>query len=304
MMHLVTIERPRWRMGGRDPASLAALATQALIAEVELTPKPGLVDRRGPGPHTDLSLDLMKRSAETLEPFFQLMAEMSGQLPYGQTLREQLGRIGRNAEHAMYRTTGGTNTHKGAIWTLGLLVAAAGHTGQVEAFELANVAGSIARLPDRAAPELVTHGSTVQSHYGVTGARGEAYADFPHVIDVGLPVLRATRVEGRSETASRLCALLAIMTELDDTCVLYRSGAEGAQLVKDGASAALRAGGPETATGDAALIQFDQELFVRRISPGGSADLLAATIFLDCLEFGRQAAEQSGKYWESAHGTN
>jgi triphosphoribosyl-dephospho-CoA synthase len=304
MMHLVTIERPRWRIGGKSSASLAALATQALIAEVELTPKPGLVDRRGSGAHTDLSLDLMRRSAESLEPSFQLMADISKQLPHGQTLREQLGRIGRNAEHAMYMATGGANTHKGAIWILGLLVAAAAHTGQVEAFDLANVAGSIARLPDRAAPELITHGSIVQSRYGVTGARGEADTDFPHVINVGLPVLRASRAEGRAEPACRLCALLAIMAELDDTCVLYRSGVEGAQLVKSGASAVLGAGGPETVAGDAALHQFDQDLLARRISPGGSADLLAATIFLDCLENGRQAAEERGQSWEGAHGTN
>jgi triphosphoribosyl-dephospho-CoA synthase len=204
----------------------------------------------------------------------------------------------------MYRATGGANTHKGAIWILGLLVAAAAHNGHVAAFEVANVAGSIARLPDRAAPERVTHGSIVQSHYGVTGARGEAYADFPHVIDVGLPVLRAARAEGRSAAVSRLCALLAIMAELDDTCVLYRSGVEGARLVKGGASAVMRAGGPETVAGAAALHQFDLDLLARRISPGGSADLLAATIFLDCLEFGRQTEEERGQCWEGAHGAN
>jgi triphosphoribosyl-dephospho-CoA synthase len=296
MMHLVAIECPRLRISGRDSASLAALAKQALIAEAELTPKPGLVDRRGSGAHTDLSLDLMRRSAQSLEPFFQWMAEASGQLLLGRTLRERLGRIGRKAEHAMYSATGGANAHKGAIWIIGLLVAAAGHIGEVEPFDLVKAAGAISRFPDRAAPELVTHGSIVEMHYGVTGARGEAYADFPHVMDVGLPALRAARHHGRLEPAGRLCALLAIMAKLDDTCVLYRSGVEGAKFVKGGATAVLSAGGPGTAAGDAALRHFEKELLARRISPGGSADLLAATIFLDSLEF--------GQHWESTYGTN
>jgi triphosphoribosyl-dephospho-CoA synthase len=304
MMHLVAYERPRPRIRERNFASLATLAKQALIAEAELTPKPGLVDRRGSGAHTDLTLDLMKRSAHSIEPFFQSMDEMSGQLPLGPTLREQLARIGRNAERAMYRSTGGTNTHKGAIWILGLLVAAAGHTGEVDPFSVAKLAGSIARFPDCVSPELVTHGSIVQMRHGFTGARGEAYGDFPHIVDVGLPVLRAARHHGRSEPASRLCSLLAIMGKLDDTCVLYRGGVQGAQFVKAGASAVLRAGGPGTAAGDAALLQFDQELLARRVSPGGSADLLAATIFLDSLEFGEQAVEENGQHWESTHGTN
>jgi triphosphoribosyl-dephospho-CoA synthase len=304
MMHLVAIEHARPRVSAKGYTSFATLAKHALIAEAELTPKPGLVDRRGSGAHTDLSLDLMRRSAKSLEPFFQLMVEMSVQLPLGQTLREQLARIGRNAERAMYRATGGTNTHKGAIWVIGLLVAAAAHTGEVEPVSVAQVAGAIARFPDRVSTELVTHGSIVQMRHGFTGARGEAYGDFPHAIDVGLPVLRAARHLGKSELASRLCALLAIMAKLDDTCVLYRSGLEGAGIVRDGASAVLSAGGPETDAGDAALRQFDQELLARRISPGGSADLLAATIFLDSLEFGDQAVEENGQHWESTHGTN
>jgi triphosphoribosyl-dephospho-CoA synthase len=132
----------------------------------------------------------------------------------------------------MYAATGGTNTHKGAIWVLGLLVAAASHTDEVEPLQLAKMAGSISRLPDTGRPELVSHGAIVQSRYGATGARGEAYADFPHVIDFGLPMLRATRADGKSESASRLCALLAIMATLDDTCVLCRGGPKGADLVK------------------------------------------------------------------------
>ena len=105
---------------------LGALARQALIAEAELTPKPGLVDRRGSGAHTDLSLALMRRSAFAIEPFISRMAFQSMQEQPSAHLRETLAATGRAAENAMLRVTNGSNTHKGAIWTLGLLAAAAG----------------------------------------------------------------------------------------------------------------------------------------------------------------------------------
>src|ERR1700739_2469093 len=109
-----------------DPCTLlAALARQAMIAEAELTPKPGLVDRRGPGAHTDLSLDLMRRSAFAIEPFIRLMAFQSRNEYPSRRLRATLATTGRAADGAMLKFTNGSNTHKGAIWTLGLSAAAA-----------------------------------------------------------------------------------------------------------------------------------------------------------------------------------
>jgi triphosphoribosyl-dephospho-CoA synthetase len=106
-----------------------------------------------------------------------------------------------------------------------------------EPIRVAGLAGSIARLPDLVRPELVSHGDVVRERYGVVGARGEAYTDFPNVVKVGIPALRAARVTGKSETVSRRFSLLSIMAELDDTCVLYRSGLEGGEVVKAGAKA-------------------------------------------------------------------
>ena len=112
-----------WRISDRRrlAARLATLAVGALIEEAELTPKPALVDRRGPGAHTDLSLRLMRCSALALRSGFELMALASFRQIPNQTLREDLGAIGRWAEESMLLTTGGANTHRGAIWTLGLL---------------------------------------------------------------------------------------------------------------------------------------------------------------------------------------
>lgn len=263
---------------------LAVLAKQALIAEAELTPKPGLVDRRGSGAHHDLSLEVMHRSAATLEPYFSQMAYLSAGRELNTGLREELASAGRDAERAMYSCTGGSNAHKGAIWILGLLVAAAAREHDQSAQGIAAVAGIIARLPDQARPELVTHGDIVRSRYGAAGARGEAANNFPRVLQFGIPMLQMQRVNGHPEEVCRLDALLNIMSALDDTCVLYRGGANALATVKSGAKATLLAGGCSSVKGRRQLERLDRALLDSHISPGGSADLLAATIFLDELE--------------------
>jgi triphosphoribosyl-dephospho-CoA synthase len=259
---------------------LASLAVRALIEEAELTPKPALVDRRGPGAHTDLSLRLMRRSARALGSGFELMALASFRQIPSQTLREDLGAIGRRAEQSMLLTTGGANTHRGAIWTLGLLVSAAA-MGANSA--MAYTARQLACLPDCSAPRQQSNGSRVIQRYQVSGARGEAQAGFPHVITIGLPILHRSRQEGSSETQARLDALLAIMASLDDTCLLHRGGLAALHRAQTGAAAVLAAGGTATVQGWELLQRLDRDLLTLKASPGGSADLLAATLFLDFI---------------------
>jgi len=286
---------------------LARLARQALIAEAELTPKPGLVDRRGNGSHSDLSLEIMRRSAVAIEPYFRQMALASWGLEPCQSLREQLALIGRQAERAMLEATGGSNAHKGAIWALGLMVAASamGHNGHhnrsansdnvganangsrngnMTASTVATTAKAIASLEDRAIPRLVSHGDAVAKRYGVAGARGEALSGFPHVVDVALPALRRKRRTGASEQIARLDALLSVMSSLDDTCLLYRGGQTALAAAKEGATAVAAAGGTGTALGREQLYRLDRRLLDLHVSPGGSADLLAAALFLDAVE--------------------
>jgi triphosphoribosyl-dephospho-CoA synthase len=324
---------PRNLSSGTQAARrLARLARQALIAEAELTPKPGLVDRRGNGSHSDLSLEIMRRSAVAIEPYFRQMALASWSLEPSQSIREQLALIGRQAERAMLEATGGSNAHKGAIWALGLLVAASAmeHNGRdnrsanrssdhvaanthgsrnddvtasavaanasananangsrnrhITASTVATTAKVIAAFEDRAIPRLVSHGDTVAKRYGVAGARGEALSGFPHVLDVALPSLRRKRRRGASEQIARLDALLSIMSSLDDTCLLYRGGQPALAAAKEGAAAIAAAGGTATALGRERLHHLDRRLLDLRVSPGGSADLLAAALFLDAVE--------------------
>jgi len=287
-----------------DAGQLAELARQALVAEVELTPKPGLVDRRGAGAHSDLSLDLMRQSAAAIAPYFVAMGDSAQSMPFDRGLRTEVAAIGRAAESAMLQATNGSNAHKGAIWILGLLVTAASRGIDLNPAAIAQDAAFLARLPDRAQPQLLSHGEMVRARYGATGARGEAFAGFPHVLHVGLPTLRAERNKARTETNSRLWALLNIMARLEDTCVLYRGGAEGLAIVQKGASDALLAGGPGSVAGELAMLRLDQELLIRNISPGGAADLLAATLFLDALEQGQNAIEDNSLSEEVSYGAD
>lgn len=265
---------------------LADLAVEALIDEADLSPKPALVDRRGNGAHQDLHLGLMHASALSLWPAFKEMAEAAIALgEIGLPLREALGRIGREGEQAMLATTQGVNTHRGAIWALGLLVAAAAlDPTSRHASALSLRAARLALLNDRFAPQPLSHGAQVAQRYGVRGAREEAQLGFPVVLQRGLPQLHASRLQHHGEQNARLDALLAIMTQLADTCVLYRAGTDGLQAMQLGAQAVLDAGGSASLAGRRRLNELDQQLLALNASPGGAADLLAACLFIDRIE--------------------
>jgi triphosphoribosyl-dephospho-CoA synthase len=268
-----------------DPLMLADCAVNALIDEARLTPKPALVDRRGSGAHRDLDLDIMLRSARALQPTFLALARASANAQPSQRLREQLARIGREGEVAMLRATGGSNAHRGAIWIVGLLVSGAAMTPFGDVTTMCAQAAALSRFEDRFAPSGVTetHGARIVQRFGVAGARGQAAEGFPHVLDIGLPALRESRAKGGSENAARLDALLAIIATLDDTCLLHRGGHIALEAAQSGAREALQAGGASQPEGHAALLRLDRKLMELNASPGGAADLLAATLFLDTL---------------------
>jgi len=275
----------QWRHKPLD-VQLADLAVQALLDEVALSPKPALVDRRGSGAHRDLTLELMQASAWSLWPSFQAMAQAGMAAGHvSQELRECIGQLGREGEAEMLRVTGGVNTHRGAIWALGLLVTAAAVSAPgSSAAHVTRQAAHLARLEDRQMPVRQSHGQQAVARYGVRGARGEAQAGFPAVLLNGLPQLRASRKACAPESAARLDALLAIMSTLEDTCVLHRAGLDGLLCMQSGARAVLEAGGSTSLAGRQQLKALDQALLALNASPGGAADLLAATLFLDALE--------------------
>ena len=275
---------------GSSADRLGALVVASLIDEARLSPKPGLVDSRSSGAHQDLDLALMERSALSLQPAFAAMAR-AGESAGAPTkaLREALGRLGRQAEATMLACTGGVNTHRGAIWALGLLAAASAMEqpggGPEGALAIAQAAGAIARHADRGAPAFTGNkGEQACRAFNVTGARGQAQAGFPHVIHLGLPELARSRARADGEASARLNALLAIISELDDTCVLARGGRAALTRVQRAASAVLAEGGAATLSGRRALHRFAADAVACNLSPGGAADLLAATLFLDRID--------------------
>jgi triphosphoribosyl-dephospho-CoA synthase len=259
----------------------------ALIDEAMLTPKPGLVDMRGSGAHVDLSWMLMVRSACALRDGFMRMADAGSSIAEPQLLRHRIGALGREAEATMMAATGGVNTHRGAIWALGLLVTAAacldGAAPDAEA--IARRAGALARIDDPDAPaQTGNKGERACREHGVSGARGQARAGFPAVVAHALPMLRLSRARGDGEPQARVNALLAVMAGLDDTCLLARGGRRALEATQAGARRVLALGGIAAPNGRCALDALETRMRVLHVSPGGAADLLAACLLLDSIE--------------------
>jgi triphosphoribosyl-dephospho-CoA synthase len=265
---------------------LADAAVRALLEEADLTPKPGLVDTRGSGAHADMDLEMLHRSAYSLLVTFTAIASRAFGAKESISLRESLSELGRDGERTMLGITGGVNTHRGAIWTLGLLCAGAAMLAGKEqsAEKICAKAAAIARLRDSYTSNIQTHGQQAHCQYGVLGARGEAEGGFRHIVEIGLPMLKKSRLQGLAEEHARLNALVALIAELNDTCLLHRGGLTALTLAKRSAMRILDLGGVATDEGFCAMEELDRQLVQLRASPGGSADLLAGVLFLDFIE--------------------
>lgn len=258
------------------PGTIANLARRALEREVLLTPKPGLVDAANNGAHKDMSKDTFLRSAAALEPWFRGMAER-GKASLNETPQQLLAALrpmGLEAEKEMYAATGGVNTHKGALFSLGLLCAACGRLqAQNAPLTVEDLCDLAAQMTDgitlREMQAADTNGLKVHAAYGVKGVRGEAESGFASVRALALPHLKG-------ENGPWL-ALLNLMAHVHDTNVLHRTGEGGLDWLQSRAGALL------SDFSIPALEQFDRECIERNISPGGCADLLAIAFFLESV---------------------
>ncbi|WP_210573671.1 triphosphoribosyl-dephospho-CoA synthase [Streptomyces sp. GESEQ-4] len=268
-------------MTSREDERLAQAAVTALTGQLALAPKPGLPDPRDLGARaTRQDHRALRWSAKALAPGLAAMAaaaRRTGEPTPG--LRAELGAIGRGTEHSVGLAGGG---HRGALWALGLLVAAAALAPGAGARDVAATAKRLAAHPDKRAPRRPSRGSSVSAKYGAAGARGEARAGFPHVRRA-LDALTTARSAGATEGEAQLDALLTVMSTLQDTELLYTAGPLGLRHVQAGARGVLAAGGTATEAGREALTALDADLHARAWSPRGSAGLLAGALFLDSL---------------------
>ncbi|WP_030319356.1 triphosphoribosyl-dephospho-CoA synthase [Streptomyces sp. NRRL B-3229] len=268
-------------MSSPEDEALALAAVDALTGQLALAPKPGLPDPRDLGARrTRKDHGSLRWSARALTPGLAAMAAAARRTGEPTPrLRAELGAIGRSTEHSVDLAGGG---HRGALWTLGLLVAAAALDPAARSTQVTAAAKKIAAHPDKRAPRRASRGSSVSAKYGAAGARGEARAGFPHVRRA-LAALATARTAGAGETEARLDALLTVMSTLQDTELLHTAGPAGLRHVQAGARGVLEAGGTTTDSGREALLALDADLHARAWSPRGSAGLLAGALFMDAL---------------------
>lgn len=271
--------------------TIGALAVRSLLYEVAVTPKPGLVDRLNSGAHRDMDFYSFLSSAAALQPYFGQCARIgldTRALPPEETFA-QIRFHGKLAEQTMLRATGGVNTHKGAVFLMGIACAAAGRLSledwahpEVVLAQCAELTrGLVARDLGHVTPDNArTPGERFYIQYGVTGIRGQAEAGFPAVLDAGLPTLERGLAAGLSCDRAGGAALLALIAATDDTNLISR-GSRETQLHIQKMLARLLSETPWPS--EAELTRLDREFTGQNLSPGGSADLLALTLFVHQL---------------------
>jgi triphosphoribosyl-dephospho-CoA synthase len=288
-MTLASIERaPRaWFVTGVQSRTfeIGVLAVRALMLELSTWPKPGLVSRVDSGSHVDMDAETFHRSADAIAPHFRIMAD-AGARDCGM---ESLRAIGLAAEADMLMATGGVNTHRGAIFGLGLLCAAAG----VAASGPIDTADSLGSIVSRAWGSAIasgplpphSHGTQGRRRYGAGGARREAEQGFPSVYNVGLPALRQGAVIAPNDPeAARVHACFALIAAVQDTNLLHRGGLDGLRYARESAQRFLDDGSVGQADWRGRASAVHEAFVARRLSPGGSADLLAMSLFVQAYE--------------------
>ena len=279
---------------------IARTACKALLYEVNTAPKPGLVDRENNGSHKDMDTFSFIDSACSLYPYFErctCQGAMQEDLAFS---FDNLRYLGKEAENRMLEATGGINTHKGAIFSMGIFCAAAGKKAQQEFFCQAfgekdfqgnalsweaitrNMCSYLMEdfqgLEGKDLSQL-THGEKLYLEYGISGIRGEAAQGFPSVLKVGLPVFRENLAKGKSINDAAVAALMTLIEQVEDTNILIRSDRETLLWAQKRAAEVLRAGCKMES-----VRNLNEEFIQKNISPGGCADLLALCFFVYFIE--------------------
>lgn len=268
--------------------SLSTAAVLSLYKEVALYPKPGLVSPVDSGSHKDMNYQIFLASINSLRDYFK---KISAAGAFGERF-SVLQKLGIDAEARMMLATRGINTHRGAIFNLGLLCAAAGYlryrsesvTPEAMTAVIFNNWGSdILATGELKAYAEYSHGQQMASKYGVQGARYEVVTGFPAVQNHGLPSYRKALRETACRDAAAVQALFAMMAHLDDTNILWRAGDTGLLYVKSTSRAFLESGGVYANGWRHRAVEIHRAFVQKSLSPGGAADLLGVTLFMNTV---------------------
>lgn len=278
-----------WNAAGQRVFCLhaARVAVSSLYDELVLYPKPGLVSLVDNGSHDDMTAETFFRSLFSLRGYFARITEAGMHAAPFHVLKQ----LGVEAEHRMLKATGGINTHRGAIFALGLLCAAAGHCHS-RRLPLTSV-NIRAALMEAWGVELAmharqyaghSHGLQVARQYAASGAREEAALGLPSVFNLALPALQKTLAASGCWERARIDALFVLMSHISDTNVYFRGGESGARMVSACAAEFLAHGGTAAADWRSQAVACHERFVAARLSPGGAADLLGAACFVHKLD--------------------
>jgi len=267
----------------------------ALLEELETTPKPGLVDTTSTGAHKDMDYSTFIASIDAIAPYFSKFALAGAKLNrIDNTTLEKLRPLGLQCEKAMLKATMGVNTHKGAIFSLGILAASTGYCksniGYITVEDVCRISETIgkAALADfekSADDKFISNGQRIFIEYGIKGVRGEVASGFSSVRKYALPIMEKLFSGNKyNKNDIYIQVLLNLMCNVVDTNVIARKGLEAVEFVQYTAAEALQLGGALTREGRKKILELDKEYTRLNISPGGCADLLSVSIFLYGIE--------------------
>lgn len=277
---------------------VSSLAIRSILYEVTVAPKPGLVDRLNCGAHNDMDIFTFIDSASVLQPYFYhcLKKGMDFKGEDFTKLMEEIRPLGIEAERAMFHATEGINTHKGAIFSFGVICAALGsifleeRTGDLEALTLVNRVKEISKgvsqeLEEAKGKKELTYGEKLYLSYGVKGIRGEVESGFETVMTYSLPLLKDLLRNKEYRINDVLVeVLLVLIRYTEDSNILGRQGLEALDYAQKEAERILKRGGFLSQEGRVLVEEMDKDFIRKNISPGGAADLLAVTLFLYYME--------------------
>lgn len=275
-----------------DLQKVGQYLTQAILLEVSTHPKPGLVTRLSNGAHKDMSIFTFMMSSAVLSKAFNDLQDI-GQAHRG-TLAElfcKLRSYGVGAEAELLRVTKGVNTQRGILFAGGIVSAVSGYAINMGLSRDALLpmikemaAGLVAKELKNLDHAAMTAGEKLYYKYGITGIRGEVENGFPSVVNYGLPALEDAFDKGATINDALVHALISLMTVVEDSNVIWRTDYDTLLEVQRIANNILSLGSVFTEKGRMAIAETERCFLQRRISPGGSADLLSVTITLYLLE--------------------